>query len=721
MSRGGAFLRIPRQTSHWTRPMRRPRSCRPALALAALLALAACGGGGSDAPTPPPTPPPSPAPVATVSIAPATDTLIPGQSTTLVASARDANGAVLSGRTIAFSSGAPNTASVSNSGLVTALAPGSAIITAESEGRSASATIVVRPVPVASIIITPVTGLLVPGSTAQLSARLRAADSSELAGRTVRWSSNAPAVLAVDSLGRISAVTAGTATVRATTVRTGSDSLSASLALTVAPGGLVGTTGGTVQAGDVTLTFPAAALTAATAITVQPTAAPPSPSAVVPGTAHTFGPEGTQFAQPVTVALRWSAAALPAGTRPGHLVVHRWNGTAWLPLPNAQVDTVARVARATTTGFSTFALLPVAPVLAWQRLAGHPGESWSNDINGWAIAAGRLWVVVGEDPPIFWSTADGITWESFNPTTVGLPSRKACGSATGLCTSDGFAVIGTETELLVMMMLYHGATGAQNGAGHFGGLWAVRGRPGSWSVLGPESPGLDQAKPAASARNFRIQSLRMGAAWGARRVIVGASQWWLPFSTGDRSFHALSTGASGGWNLFGRDETPFGGSLVQTVTGLAAGPAGFHAVGTQSGAFIRWVSPDGVTWSQAADPAAGLSAVDATPGPMLFGPGGYVHARSTPGTPRERLVYRSPDGSSWEEIALGTGRTAFDEGFVSNGRYVLRDGDNALRMSSDGRTWTELPSHASRVIMGFGDRLFGFGTNAVWMLDVSGR
>jgi hypothetical protein len=421
------------------------------------------------------------------------------------------------------------------------------------------------------------------------------------------------------------------------------------------------------------------------------------------------------------VALRWSSAALPAGVRPGQLVVHRWNGTVWQPLPNSQVDTVARVARATTSGFSTFALLPVVPLLAWQRLEGHPGESWSTDINGWAVAAGRLWVVVGEDPPIFWSTADGVNWESFNPTTVGLPARKACGSGTGLCTSDGFAVIGTESELVVVMMLYHGATGAQNSAGHFGGLWAVRGRPGNWSVLGPESPGLDQAKPATSARNFRVQSLRMGAAWGARRVVVGASQWWLPFATGDRSFHALSTGASGGWNLFGRDETPFGGSLVQTVTGLAAGPAGFHAVGTQSGSFIRWVSPDGVSWSQAADPAAGLSAVDATPGPMLFGPGGYLHARSRAGTPRERLVYRSQDGNSWEEISLGTGRTAFDEGFVSNGRYVLRDGDNALRMSSDGRTWTELPSHSSRVVMGFGDRLFGFGSNAVFVLDVSGR
>jgi uncharacterized protein YjdB len=62
----------------------------------------------------------------------------------LVASLRDASGAPLSGRTITWRSANENVAFVSSTGLVVGVRSGTAIITATSEGISASVSITVR-------------------------------------------------------------------------------------------------------------------------------------------------------------------------------------------------------------------------------------------------------------------------------------------------------------------------------------------------------------------------------------------------------------------------------------------------------------------------------------------------------------------------------------------------------------------------------------------------
>jgi uncharacterized protein YjdB len=107
----------------------------------ALLLLAAACGGGSSSPNPPP--PPPPAPVASVTLTPATATLVPQQTTQLVATTKDASGNTLSSRVVTWNSLVPAVASVDGSGLVTAASPGTANITATSEGRVGTATITV--------------------------------------------------------------------------------------------------------------------------------------------------------------------------------------------------------------------------------------------------------------------------------------------------------------------------------------------------------------------------------------------------------------------------------------------------------------------------------------------------------------------------------------------------------------------------------------------------
>jgi uncharacterized protein YjdB len=86
---------------------------------------------------------PAPAPVATVSVTLNSSSLTVGQSTQATATLRDASGNILTGRSVTWSSSNPLVASVTSSGMVTALLAGTAQITATSEGRSGSAPITV--------------------------------------------------------------------------------------------------------------------------------------------------------------------------------------------------------------------------------------------------------------------------------------------------------------------------------------------------------------------------------------------------------------------------------------------------------------------------------------------------------------------------------------------------------------------------------------------------
>ncbi len=88
-------------------------------------------------------PPPPPAPVASVIVSPASSSLQVGGTVQLLATLQDANGGVLSGRVVTWMSSDGSVAIVNGSGLVTAVAPGQATITATSEGKSGSAAITV--------------------------------------------------------------------------------------------------------------------------------------------------------------------------------------------------------------------------------------------------------------------------------------------------------------------------------------------------------------------------------------------------------------------------------------------------------------------------------------------------------------------------------------------------------------------------------------------------
>ncbi len=248
--------------------------------LAAQLALFACSSTSS-----------GPA-VASISVNQQSLTLALTQTTTLVATTKDAGGNVLTGRAITWASSAAAVATVDQTGLVTAVSAGSAQISATSEGQTALVAVTVLPVPVATVTLNVQASTLVPAQTVLLSATTKDASGTVVSGRVVTWSTSAAAVATVDANGLVTGVSPGTATITAT-----SEGKTAAAAITVVTGAFVGATGGTVTGfgGNASVTIPAGALTVGTAITISPVANPQSDPTLVAGNGLRLRPDRNGF------------------------------------------------------------------------------------------------------------------------------------------------------------------------------------------------------------------------------------------------------------------------------------------------------------------------------------------------------------------------------------------------------------------------------------------
>lgn len=158
--------------------------------------------------------------VASIQITPVgTQILRLGAFLQATATARDASNNVLTGRTFNWSSSNPSLASVSQSGLISAIALGSATITAEVDGRTSSMGVQVTEVPPKSVTLAPDTVALGTGTTRLLTPTV--IDSlnrvvTSLATRSVQWASSNPAVASVSSSGVVTALTGGVARVNVT-------------------------------------------------------------------------------------------------------------------------------------------------------------------------------------------------------------------------------------------------------------------------------------------------------------------------------------------------------------------------------------------------------------------------------------------------------------------------------------------------------------------------
>ncbi len=133
----------------------------------------------------------------------------------LSAEVRDQNGQVMSGATVTWASSASAVATVSASGLVTAVANGSATITATAGSVSGSATVTVAQA-VSAVAVTPDTATVLKGDTLRLAATATDANGQVVTGAELAWASGDTAVAVVDASGLVTGVAAGQVQVTAT-------------------------------------------------------------------------------------------------------------------------------------------------------------------------------------------------------------------------------------------------------------------------------------------------------------------------------------------------------------------------------------------------------------------------------------------------------------------------------------------------------------------------
>jgi uncharacterized protein YjdB len=138
-----------------------------------------------------------------------------GATLQLEVTLKDENGNSLHGRDVVWSSNDEDVATVSASGLVKAVRPGQATVSAKSEGKEGRAAITVEPA-VARVVVTPSSRQLVLGEVFRFSASPRAANGDVLSDREVEWATDHSSVARVSNDGRVTGLAEGTAEIEAT-------------------------------------------------------------------------------------------------------------------------------------------------------------------------------------------------------------------------------------------------------------------------------------------------------------------------------------------------------------------------------------------------------------------------------------------------------------------------------------------------------------------------
>ena len=177
--------------------------------------------------------------VAAVVVSPATSTLAPNAQFPLQAQVQDESGAIVPDAAVTWTVQDPRIVSISEAGVVTALAVGTSQVAANSLGKFGIAVITVKPETVdpgpvnpgpatpsevASVSVTAPSSKVKPGSTMQLTATATDANGNAVPNQSFIWSSSNTNIATVSASGLVTGKRSGKVTITAQTSATGGKS-----------------------------------------------------------------------------------------------------------------------------------------------------------------------------------------------------------------------------------------------------------------------------------------------------------------------------------------------------------------------------------------------------------------------------------------------------------------------------------------------------------------
>ena len=155
-----------------------------------------------------------------MAVSPSTAAVSVGSSLSLTAEVLDASGDAIPSFTVTWASEDNSIATVSETGVVTGLRPGTVKIAASSWGKNGVATITVNPgvtvfPEVGRIVIAPSNPRINEGQSIQLAATVLDVVDRVIMGLTITWSSSNTSRATVDNTGLVRGISAGTVNISA--------------------------------------------------------------------------------------------------------------------------------------------------------------------------------------------------------------------------------------------------------------------------------------------------------------------------------------------------------------------------------------------------------------------------------------------------------------------------------------------------------------------------
>ena len=144
------------------------------------------------------------------------DTLVVGQTATASVSGLDQHSAAIGIGTAAWTSASPGVATVSASGVVTAVAPGRTMLIASADGKQGERPLTIVQAVVSRVSVTPDAVRLARGTTIQLTATALDYNGRALPDRKVDWTTSDATKASVSATGLVTANAPGVATITAT-------------------------------------------------------------------------------------------------------------------------------------------------------------------------------------------------------------------------------------------------------------------------------------------------------------------------------------------------------------------------------------------------------------------------------------------------------------------------------------------------------------------------